>query len=579
MSSCTAASATANKGSCPSVPTGLSAKQACEQVQSKASALQGMENTIKDFTWAGIIDAFKPKSKATQRLRQIISNKDVLDTLIKQTGVCDNAQQNEQTNSVTAEGTAACIAAYKAAGLSPSQISEAMSATNITQDNEVDASQQCGINQMLGALSNLSASVDNSAVQKTLNQAKGMSTASSAQNECQYISNQVDSCKYLQQMQCCSNSEDDKQDNHVDANCAEVKGAHQTNKLESFQSCTMTTQSKITQNVAQAITNASGQSAVDSAKSDHVVVTIVICIVIAMALGLACYAVRYFHGRGGGGGGAGGAAGGVAGGGGGGGGGGEVAGAGGAGAGAGGGGGGGGGSNRAAECGVALGVVGVAAGAVMCAVGAHKGKPKEVPARTVYNSPLATNSGARAVVASSERTTLGRAEQTLQSDPSQLVAFDFFPDSTGGNPQALASSTTGLATFYSAIDGNASAAAWTNGPLVDPKQECVSYADAHKARPKKGSGVALVFGGATLIVCSAVLALYCGHLMTSTRSSDRHDTRRQEDEPTRGGENERVSEQRRAEVNARREEVDDDVSQVREERRLRQLGDPRERNP
>ena len=134
--------------------------------------------------------------------------------------------------------------------MSPSEIREATKIENINQINVATAVNQCTIDQLMEASTNMEASIDNAAFQDVLNTAKGlMSKAESDQKICNNINSNMSACKYLANDQCCVQMIQQDQKNLIDSGCSSVTNVNQSNEASALQTCTLSASSSVSDNL------------------------------------------------------------------------------------------------------------------------------------------------------------------------------------------------------------------------------------------------------------------------------------------------------------------------------------------
>jgi hypothetical protein len=248
---------------CTGTDTG--AKNACKQIQkdsdSMANSLQTALSSISPMS--SIINALGSHSSSQQDIRNTIITKLQSLSNTEQESQCNNLGQQSQTNDI--EGMdPACLIALAAGGVSQSDLNQYKSKiSNVVQKNSARAVNNCKIDLLLKALTDMDASVDNSTIQTALNKAKGvMSSSTSSQDICNDIETDMTTCKYLKQTQCCSNIIQQTQSNLINSKCTnEISNIVQSNSANFQNSCILDAQTSVSDKLSSKIKNTVQQSA------------------------------------------------------------------------------------------------------------------------------------------------------------------------------------------------------------------------------------------------------------------------------------------------------------------------------
>jgi len=250
----------------------IPAIDACALIDQKATNIYDVaKDTLEigedmaSFGMTAIIRAIKAVASGDQKIINELGINIETDSILNQVSECNNIVTNAQTNVI--QENEACLNLMIEAGWSKKEIANANSITNIEQINVNRAESDCAANQVLAALTNMDASIDNAALQEAVNRAKNLANSESSQINCNNINLNLSACKYLKQTQCCTNRVTSEQSNLIKAGCAGgISGVRQSNTSESISTCLLSAQSSVTDTVAAKITNRSGQSVDNTAE-------------------------------------------------------------------------------------------------------------------------------------------------------------------------------------------------------------------------------------------------------------------------------------------------------------------------
>lgn len=250
----------------------MSATDACNEIQDKAdnfyTAVNEAAEIGEDIATLGVTAIIRALSAATKS-NQDIKNKFGIDieteSILSQVSTCDNIVTNAQTNEIS--GDPECLELMLEAGWSAKEIAKVNSITDIEQINVSKLRSDCAANQLMNALTEMDASIDNAALQEAVNRAKNLANSESSQTNCNNININLSACKYLKQTQCCTNRVINDQRNLINAGCTgAISGVRQSNTSESINTCLLSAQSSVTDDIAAQVTNRSGQSADNTAE-------------------------------------------------------------------------------------------------------------------------------------------------------------------------------------------------------------------------------------------------------------------------------------------------------------------------
>ena len=256
-------------------------------------------------------------------------------------------------------------------------------------------------------LSKQKATIDNVALQDTINKSKGlMAKSSSTQDTCNSLNLSQSACAYLQDNQCCVNSVAQQADNEISAakGCpmfTDIFNVQQKVGQRSLAECQMASSTTISTDMASKIFNQTTQSAQNSSEGITVAFLVVILLIIAVILFAPVIAVSVVGGK----------------------------------------------ALKAIY--TALGPILMIAGVVCLIIFAVNGKPEQIEPDRVFRADEDRDDCLTGV--HKQRSTYGDALQKLRSK-SDYGAMTFFTDAgswPADRTEQPTSSATGLAVFYS----------------------------------------------------------------------------------------------------------------------------------
>lgn len=267
------------------------ARDACNKVEEKK---KGFLAEVKDFivktnpalTLAqGIANYFSTEAKSSQFIDNnlITELKSRVEGLQK--NVCSETALNSLINEVTFGCDPACFD-----GLTGSDKVEALrlcQANNINQSIINKVNQSCELSAMSEALTNMKASIDNTALQAAINEAKGSGAGSeSNQRICNNISTSQTACKFLTQNNCCANLADTNAFNIIKSKgCGGASNITQAINNNVVQACIASNSSTVNDTLDSEIVNKTKQSAENKSEGLSLGAILVIIAVVALVGG------------------------------------------------------------------------------------------------------------------------------------------------------------------------------------------------------------------------------------------------------------------------------------------------------
>ena len=255
---------------CPPDLSDVNAKGACERIREFERLNPDINGFAKDIIEnINPVNWFKSSAESVQKTMNKISTDLRTSSVAKQMSECNNKIIQTQSNII--EGVSPeCINSLKDI-LTPDELRKYVSGsmTDIQQINTANAQNICRINLALEALTKMDASIENSALQKALNEAKGlMSNSESNQDICNDISLKMSACKYISQKQCCANKVNQNQSNVLRAQCTggQIARILQSNTADAQNTCDMSSQASISDEMKASIKNTISQDAVNKSE-------------------------------------------------------------------------------------------------------------------------------------------------------------------------------------------------------------------------------------------------------------------------------------------------------------------------
>lgn len=218
---------------------------------------------------------FGSQAKAKNTINTNISVSMKPKTMIQQSNKCLNENQSVQTNTIA--GTCQ-VTPDMFPGWTPAEFMEYthIDVKDITQENVNAAAQTCILNASMQGLLDMDNSIDNQALQTALAQGENGGQADSENDICTSMSVEMSPCLYVNQQNCCSSLNTSKQINDFLLGCNTTAArVNQSNVNKSIQTCTTSSDTSITQDLANTIFNKSGQEATSKAKTDVMMLLLV----------------------------------------------------------------------------------------------------------------------------------------------------------------------------------------------------------------------------------------------------------------------------------------------------------------
>jgi hypothetical protein len=246
---------------------GQPARQICKAINDNSKSDETrrvVKDILNSFNPLNVLkSSAKSKSKIINELSTKIDTKDFLEQYNK----CDQLTTQQQSNVIKGMSSD-CIKALTTGDLFSKEDIQKMqknsTMSDIVQQNVANAATSCKADLVMKALTECTASIDNSALQSALNSAKGMmSDSSSDQENCNNISLDMSACKYLQQNQCCAQQTSQVQSNLLQAGCevGQINNIVQSNNANALSSCILSSQTSVTTEMASNIKNTVSQAA------------------------------------------------------------------------------------------------------------------------------------------------------------------------------------------------------------------------------------------------------------------------------------------------------------------------------
>lgn len=266
------------------------ARDACNKVEEKKKGfLEEVGNLFPGVVLAKGITEFVKSFNPESRSSQVIDNTIIAELKSKafgeQNNTCDQSTLNSLINSLDIGCKPDCFD-----GMTSSDKVEALrlcQTNNVTQSIRNNVNQSCELSAMSEALTNMKASIDNTALQAAINEAKGLGASSkSDQRICNTISASQTACKFLTQNNCCANLADTDAFNIVTSKgCGGASNIVQTINNSVVQACIASNSSTVSDTLDSEIVNKTKQSAENKSEGLSLGAILVIIAVVALVGG------------------------------------------------------------------------------------------------------------------------------------------------------------------------------------------------------------------------------------------------------------------------------------------------------
>ena len=236
----------------------MSAKDACMAIHEKSKTdAEAIADAATAFSPASLVSAiggaFGGTNKSTSTSVNKITATQAITQLVENETKCLQQLTSIQKNVVTADNTQ-CMSAMIAYLESPAgmQLSEAgkkemmdsirITIEGVTLESSSRQISNCTISATLKQMAKSEVSVDNLALQKALQSAKGMGASNETEKKmCNVIDVSVNACQYMKQQQCCNTSLISDQENVLNIKCgATVKDVSMKQQSEQRAQCNLT---------------------------------------------------------------------------------------------------------------------------------------------------------------------------------------------------------------------------------------------------------------------------------------------------------------------------------------------------
>ena len=265
------------------------ASDVCKEIQKKAqskSFLDVADDIVKSI-WP-IRNPFGSNASSAQTLVNHLNSTMRTSEGVNQTNTCIQNTTQSQSNVINGLDIKCLKNAKKY--MTSDQLFKYSSGgmKDIKQINTANSEAICRINLALQTLTNMDASIDNSALQSALNSAKGlMSNSDSSQDVCNDISVNMSACKYINQNQCCLQHTNQIQSNLINANCTAgaIESILQTNNGNSNNTCQLSAQASISDDFKDTIRNSISQSAKNESEGLTPAFLIILLVIFLLIVG------------------------------------------------------------------------------------------------------------------------------------------------------------------------------------------------------------------------------------------------------------------------------------------------------
>jgi len=282
---------------CPPELNNMNAQDACAQIKKASEAADvaaACAEAIKNVNPLGFLQS---KASSSQTINNVLKTYMSTTDEAVQNSNCEQSAIQAQTNSLLGPSDS-CISSITSR-MDPSDVGKYLSnmtIQNVVQENSANALNICRINLALKTLSKMDASIDNSAIQAALNNAKGLlSSSTSDQTSCTDISASMSACKYITQNQCCSSRIAQDQENLLSSGCmlGQVNNIMQTNNADAQNNCILSAQASLSSDMKAKIKNKVQQSATNKSEGLTMDFMIILIIIFCAIIGIPVLAGGY----------------------------------------------------------------------------------------------------------------------------------------------------------------------------------------------------------------------------------------------------------------------------------------------
>lgn len=251
---------------CSSETENKTAKQACKEIKDMydlyykqtKDALGALEN----WSPAGILKSIGAANKSNQKIQNMISN---IQTTLNSSDTESKCLQNSvitQSNiidfSKCAKIHSDTLIALKDNPTAYKEYLNSRTIENIKQSNKAQITNQCTLNAYIDAINKQEASIENSALAMIMQKSKDLFAQNDSESDqCQFISNEMNACNYLQNRACCYQQNSLNQENILNCTLGLAKDIAQTNEANLNSYCSLTGTTNLSNDQKSKLTNKS----------------------------------------------------------------------------------------------------------------------------------------------------------------------------------------------------------------------------------------------------------------------------------------------------------------------------------
>ena len=284
----------------PNPPNARSFCQEVEKVKEQNAGITAMEalsylNPIKAGTEfiKSIGDAFGSKAQTQQEIKSKFN----IDLSVKQieeiNNDCKSYTNLSQTNSITGAKPECLQIILEFQKYLPDDqkmkiqdIQDLFSIKDIIQTNDAGIDINCITDKVLTVLASGDVTVDSTAVQESINKAKGLMSGSvSNQKGCTEVNQDLSTCSYTATKNCCLLNANITQSNILNAECSSVRNVTQKNIANISQQCSLQANTNLTNKGRSKLTISSTGKSDNSSEGFTIDFMIVILLIIAIVFG------------------------------------------------------------------------------------------------------------------------------------------------------------------------------------------------------------------------------------------------------------------------------------------------------
>lgn len=265
----------------------MTASAACNKIdEAKKSVWGWLSETVSDFSPASLASAIgdalgsdnDSSNEVINNIRQNLSSKGLVNSLNE----CRQNATASASNVIDGTALSECNEELAKLGMSAEEIRTTIS--NINQTATATSSNECDITSMINIVSSMDASIDNQALIDVMQEANGLLSGSSSNNEfCNNLEINQSACNYVNQQNCCANTASATASNLIKMGClTDMDNINQTATTNASNVCKIASASGFDSDMSSFITNKVESTTNQTASGMSLGMMVVILIIIAI---------------------------------------------------------------------------------------------------------------------------------------------------------------------------------------------------------------------------------------------------------------------------------------------------------